>query len=74
MNSETLRCHRIGQEKEVFVKRLVVEDTIEERYVFYAEHNLPSLKAATVCSNYKMSRWVSLMFACPTIFDNLTPL
>ncbi|KAF5353246.1 hypothetical protein D9756_007899 [Leucocoprinus leucothites] len=25
------RCHRIGQEKEVFVKRLVVEDTIEER-------------------------------------------
>lgn len=28
------RCHRIGQEKEVFVKRLVVEDTIEDRYVF----------------------------------------
>ncbi|EKM76597.1 hypothetical protein AGABI1DRAFT_78341 [Agaricus bisporus var. burnettii JB137-S8] len=25
------RCHRIGQEKNVFVKRLVVEDTIEER-------------------------------------------
>ncbi|KDR65835.1 hypothetical protein GALMADRAFT_131232 [Galerina marginata CBS 339.88] len=25
------RCHRIGQEKEVFVKRLVVEDTIEDR-------------------------------------------
>jgi len=27
-----LRCHRIGQEKEVHVKRLVVEDTIEDRY------------------------------------------
>ncbi|KAF5329445.1 hypothetical protein D9619_009161 [Psilocybe cf. subviscida] len=25
------RCHRIGQEKEVHVKRLVVEDTIEDR-------------------------------------------
>ncbi|KAF9451016.1 hypothetical protein P691DRAFT_773496 [Macrolepiota fuliginosa MF-IS2] len=25
------RCHRIGQEKDVFVKRLVVENTIEER-------------------------------------------
>ncbi|KAF8176997.1 SNF2 family DNA-dependent ATPase [Pholiota molesta] len=25
------RCHRIGQEKEVYVKRLVVEDTIEDR-------------------------------------------
>ncbi|KAF9468325.1 SNF2 family DNA-dependent ATPase [Collybia nuda] len=25
------RCHRIGQEKSVFVKRLVVENTIEER-------------------------------------------
>ena len=28
------RCHRIGQEKSVYVKRLVVEDTIEERSVF----------------------------------------
>ena len=27
------RAHRLGQEKEVFVKRLVVRDTIEERYV-----------------------------------------
>ena len=27
------RVHRLGQEKEVFVKRLVVRDTIEERYV-----------------------------------------
>jgi hypothetical protein len=25
------RVHRLGQEKDVFVKRLVVEDTIEER-------------------------------------------
>ncbi|KJA22647.1 hypothetical protein HYPSUDRAFT_87246 [Hypholoma sublateritium FD-334 SS-4] len=25
------RCHRIGQEKEVYVKRLVVENTIEDR-------------------------------------------
>ncbi|EAU87720.1 hypothetical protein CC1G_08756 [Coprinopsis cinerea okayama7 len=25
------RCHRIGQDKDVFVKRLVVENTIEER-------------------------------------------
>ncbi|KAF8888452.1 SNF2 family N-terminal domain-containing protein [Gymnopilus junonius] len=25
------RCHRIGQEKDVYVKRLVVEDTIEDR-------------------------------------------
>jgi len=28
------RCHRIGQEKHVYVKRLVVEDTIEERSVY----------------------------------------
>ena len=27
------RVHRLGQEKEVFVKRLVVNDTLEERYV-----------------------------------------
>lgn len=27
------RVHRLGQEKEVFVKRLVVRNTIEERYV-----------------------------------------
>ena len=26
------RVHRLGQEKEVFVKRLVVDDTLEERY------------------------------------------
>lgn len=26
-----LRCHRIGQDKPVHVKRLVVENTIEER-------------------------------------------
>lgn len=26
-------AHRIGQDKEVYVKRLVVEGTIEERYV-----------------------------------------
>jgi hypothetical protein len=26
-----LSCHRIGQDKPVFVKRLVVENTIEER-------------------------------------------
>ncbi len=25
------RVHRLGQEKDVFVKRLVVQDTIEER-------------------------------------------
>lgn len=25
------RVHRLGQEKDVFVKRLVVEETIEER-------------------------------------------
>ena len=25
------RVHRLGQEKEVFVKRLVVNDTLEER-------------------------------------------
>ena len=28
------RCHRIGQEKSVYVQRLVVKDTIEERLVF----------------------------------------
>lgn len=28
------RVHRLGQEKEVVVKRLVVKDTIEERYAF----------------------------------------
>lgn len=27
------RAHRMGQAKDVFVKRLVVRDTIEERYV-----------------------------------------
>lgn len=27
------RAHRIGQNKPVFVKRLVVADTIEERYL-----------------------------------------
>jgi SNF2 family DNA or RNA helicase len=26
------RVHRLGQEKDVFVKRLVVKDTIEERW------------------------------------------
>lgn len=30
------RVHRLGQEKEVFVKRLVVSNTIEERYVALA--------------------------------------
>lgn len=34
------RCHRIGQEKEVFVKRLVVENTIEDRCVCYAHATL----------------------------------
>lgn len=29
------RVHRLGQEKDVTVKRLVVRDTIEERYVLY---------------------------------------
>ena len=31
------RCHRIGQDKPVWIKRLVVEDTIEELSVFQAE-------------------------------------
>ena len=30
------RVHRMGQEKEVFVKRLIVRNTIEERYALYA--------------------------------------
>ena len=35
------RVHRLGQEKEVFVKRLVVNDTLEERYVrFICRHRL----------------------------------
>ena len=29
------RVHRLGQEKEVFVKRLVVRNTIEERYAIF---------------------------------------
>jgi hypothetical protein len=29
------RAHRIGQEKPVFVKRLVIKDTIEERQVLH---------------------------------------
>ena len=28
------RVHRLGQEKEVHIKRIVVRDTIEERYAF----------------------------------------
>ena len=27
------RVHRLGQEKEVYVKRLVIRNSIEERYV-----------------------------------------
>jgi SNF2 family DNA or RNA helicase len=30
------RAYRIGQEKEVFVNRLVVRNTIEERQVYYS--------------------------------------
>ena len=33
------RCHRIGQEKSVYVKRLVVENTIEERSVSSLRYN-----------------------------------
>jgi hypothetical protein len=31
------RAHRIGQEKPVFVKRLVIKDTIEERQVLHCD-------------------------------------
>jgi hypothetical protein len=33
LTGKKCRCHRIGQEKDEFVKRLVVENTIEERCV-----------------------------------------
>lgn len=32
------RVHRLGQEKEVFVKRLVINDTLEERCVPARSH------------------------------------
>ena len=35
------RVHRLGQEKEVHVKRLVVRDTIEERYDFASTSSSP---------------------------------
>jgi SNF2 family DNA or RNA helicase len=45
------RVHRLGQEKDVFVKRLVVEDTIEERMLRLQEVKMgeyPSLIAHSV--------------------------
>lgn len=41
------RVHRLGQEKDVFVKRLVVEETIEERML-----RLQDVKMGTSLSDW----------------------
>ena len=43
------RVHRLGQEKEVFVKRLVVRNTIEERYAFHCSLHNNWLILVAVC-------------------------
>jgi len=40
------RCHRIGQEKHVYVKRLVVENTIEERMLLLQDVKVGLAEAA----------------------------
>ncbi|KAF8153937.1 SNF2 family DNA-dependent ATPase [Crassisporium funariophilum] len=40
------RCHRIGQDKPVFVKRLVVEDTIEDRMLILQDVKVGLAEAA----------------------------
>lgn len=56
------------------MKRLVVEDTIEERYVFYAEQKNSFAEGShsmLKLQDVKMGEFD--VFVCPTIFDNLTP-
>jgi len=40
------RCHRIGQDKSVYVKRLVVENTIEERMLLLQDVKVGLAEAA----------------------------
>jgi hypothetical protein len=49
------RVHRLGQEKDVFVKRLVVENTIEERML-----RLQDVKMGTLYSNFFMRKFMDL--------------
>ena len=49
------RVHRLGQEKSVVVKRLVVRDTIEQRYAFpsLSRHVAQILTFSSACSRFK---------------------
>lgn len=50
------RVHRLGQEKDVFVKRLVVEETIEERML-----RLQDVKMGTSWSDWSPCKQKCLM-------------
>ena len=55
------RVHRLGQEKDVCVKRLVVEETIEERML-----RLQDVKMGTLWSD-----WVSLQSKDVNVFSRI---
>jgi SNF2 family DNA or RNA helicase len=46
------RVHRLGQEKDVFVKRLVVENTIEERMLRLQDVKMGTLYSIVFMRNY----------------------
>lgn len=50
------RVHRIGQTKEVFIKYLVMESTVEERMMLLNKDNMKSLEASTSSSSSSSSR------------------
>ena len=58
------RVHRLGQEKDVFVKRLVVEDTIEERMLRLQEVKMGACITITSIPYVSFSARISRIGRC----------